>query len=61
MVFSSSSTPCSVSLTWSCWYNAKDMVTSYSTVELHIISTNGCNVTAELLTPLACPMAMPMQ
>lgn len=62
MVFSSSSStsPCSIMLSWSYWYDIKDMVTTFSTVELYQVENSGCNVTAKLLSPLACPMALKM-
>jgi len=60
MLFESSTSSCSMMVSWSCWYDIKDMVTPFSTVELYQVSSSGCNVTAQLLSPLACPMALPM-
>jgi len=58
MTFSDSSNDCILVATWSCWYDSMEKTTAYSTVEIQVVSEDGCNLSLRLLSPLACPMAM---
>ena len=47
---------CSMVISYQCWYNIIDMVASYISASLHVTSqeSQSCNLTATILTPLAC-------
>ena len=51
---------CSLTLNMVCWYDVVSFVTDYNTVSLHQeqFSPDTCHVSLDLVTPLACDLAM---
>ena len=51
------SNSCTMYVSYTCWYDEKDVVAPYIAAYLHPINyedSDGCNFNATIVTPLAC-------
>ena len=56
MTFSGTVMGCIMSVNYSCWYDIIDIAASYITSSLEIshVDNDMCNITATIISPLAC-------